>query len=81
MKNKKVRFSLLLLLVFINQTNAQKPGDVTIIDSRHYSQAFGEVRNYRIFLPPDYYSNPNKKYPVIYFNLRVRHEIPETGSQ
>jgi len=58
---------LILLLVFVNQTNAQKAGNVTIIDSRHYSEVFGEVRNYRIFLPPDYYNNPNKKYPVIYF--------------
>jgi hypothetical protein len=63
----KLIVNLLLLLVFINQTIAQKAGDVTIIDSRHYSQVFGEVRNYRIFLPPDYYSNPNKKYSVIYF--------------
>jgi S-formylglutathione hydrolase FrmB len=63
----KLIVSLLFLLVFINQTNAQKTGDATIIDSRHYSQVFGEVRNYRIFLPPDYYSNPEKKYPVIYF--------------
>jgi S-formylglutathione hydrolase FrmB len=42
-------------------------GDVTIIDSRHYSQIFGEMRNYRIFLPPGYFENPQKRYPVIYF--------------
>jgi S-formylglutathione hydrolase FrmB len=41
--------------------------DVTIIDSRHYSTVFGEVRNFRIFLPPGYYNDPQKKYPVIYF--------------
>jgi hypothetical protein len=28
---------------------------------------FGEVRNFRIFLPPGYYEKPQKKYPVIYF--------------
>ena len=28
---------------------------------------FGEIRNYRIFLPPHYFDNPQKKYPVIYF--------------
>ena len=28
---------------------------------------FGEIRNYRIFLPPGYFDNPQKKYPVIYF--------------
>ena len=42
-------------------------GDVTIIDSKHYSKVFGEVRNFRVFLPPGYYENPQKKYPVIYF--------------
>ncbi len=42
-------------------------GDVTIIDSRHYSNVFGEIRNFRIFLPPGYFDNPQKKYPVIYF--------------
>ena len=40
---------------------------VSIIDSRHYSSIFGETRNYRVFLPPGYYKNPGKKYPVIYF--------------
>lgn len=42
-------------------------GDVTIIDSRHYSNVFGEIRNFRVFLPPGYYENPGKRYPVIYF--------------
>ncbi len=41
--------------------------DVTIIDSRHYSNVFGEIRNFRIFLPPGYYDNPGKRYPVIYY--------------
>jgi poly(3-hydroxybutyrate) depolymerase len=40
---------------------------VTIIDSRHYSNVLGENRNFRIFLPPGYYENPQKGYPVIYF--------------
>ena len=40
---------------------------VRIIDSRHYSNIFGEIRNYRVFLPPGYHSNPLKRYPVIYF--------------
>jgi S-formylglutathione hydrolase FrmB len=42
-------------------------GDVKIIDSRHYSHVFGEMRNYRIFLPPGYDENSPKRYPVIYF--------------
>ncbi len=42
-------------------------GGVTIIDGRHYSNTFGEIRNYRIFLPPGYYDHPEKRYPVIYY--------------
>jgi len=54
-----------LLLAVI--TRAQLAGGVTILDSRHYSNVFGEMRSYRIFLPPGYFDNPNKKYSVIYF--------------
>ena len=42
-------------------------GNVTIIDSRHYSHVMGENRNFRIFLPPGYYDDPLERYPVIYF--------------
>ena len=66
--NKFVSFSTIFLLpVFSFYVNAQSAGDVTIIDSRHYSNVFGEIRNYRIFLPPGYHENPQKRYPVIYF--------------
>jgi hypothetical protein len=41
--------------------------EVTIIDARHYSNVFGETRNYRVFLPPGYSENTAKRYPVIYF--------------
>lgn len=58
---------VILLLLFSFLTSAVYAGDVTIIDSRHYSKVFGEIRNYRIFLPPKYFDNPGKKYPVIYF--------------
>jgi hypothetical protein len=67
-KNKTILItsvSLLLLLPF--PTDAQRTDSVTILDSRHYSNVFGEMRNYRIFLPPGYFDNPQKKYPVIYF--------------
>ena len=40
---------------------------VTIVDSKHYSNVFGEIRNYRVFLPPGYDRNNSKRYPVIYF--------------
>lgn len=42
-------------------------GQAAISDSRHYSNVFGEMRNYRIFLPPGYHDIPGKRYPVIYF--------------
>ena len=54
-------------MLFSFYTRAQHADSVTIIDSRHYSNVFGEIRNYRIFLPPGYFDNPQKKYPVIYF--------------
>lgn len=58
--------SLILFLCIFTQMHAQD-GDVTIIDSKHYSTVLGETRNYRIFLPPDYHNNPGKSYPVIYY--------------
>ncbi len=42
-------------------------GEVVIIDAQHYSHVLGEMRKYRILLPPDYDENPDKKYPVVYF--------------
>jgi hypothetical protein len=65
LKNKK-RFigSCCFLLSFSFVANSQ---NVTIIDSKHYSNVFGEMRNYRIFLPPHYFDSAQKKYPVIYF--------------
>jgi hypothetical protein len=63
---KSVFFSILLSLLVFHPACLQAV-DVTIIDSRHYSNVFGEIRNYRIFLPPGYYDSPPKRYPVIYF--------------
>jgi S-formylglutathione hydrolase FrmB len=57
----------LSLLVFMIQAGTVYGGNAIIIDSRHYSQIFGEVRNFRIFLPPGYNDNPQKRYPVIYY--------------
>ena len=67
MKHKAIFTCFSLLLLFSSPTNAQHADSVTIVDSRHYSNVFGETRNYRIFLPPGYFENPQKKYPVIYF--------------
>ena len=35
-------------------------------DHSHYSSVLGRNRNYRVFLPPDYYQS-EKKYPVLYW--------------
>jgi hypothetical protein len=68
MKNRSTLFAWLLFLSIIAfNAHAQKGGEVTIIDSRHYSNVFGEIRNFRIFLPPGYFDNLQKRYPVIYF--------------
>jgi hypothetical protein len=40
--------------------------EAKILDLTHYSKVFGEERNFRVFLPPDYESS-NKRYPVVYF--------------
>jgi S-formylglutathione hydrolase FrmB len=58
------RFCIIGLLFFGRNLFA---GEVTILDSQHYSNVFGEMRNFRIFLPPGYYDNPRERYPVIYF--------------
>jgi len=63
----KLKLVLSFLLVLPLRIYAQGRDSVTILDSRHYSNVFGEMRNYRIFLPPGYFSNAQKKYPVIYF--------------
>ena len=63
---KSFTFAFLLLILVSGATFAQAD-EVSIIDSRHYSHVFGEIRDYRIFLPPDYFDNPRKRYPVIYY--------------
>ena len=57
-----VFFVLLMNLPIISQ-----PRGTAILESRHYSLVFGETRNFRIFLPPGYSENPDRRYPVIYF--------------
>lgn len=66
---KKRLFALKSLALFILAFGpvSVHAGQPIIIDSRHYSNVFGEIRNFRIFLPPDYFKNPLKNYPVIYF--------------
>ncbi len=56
--------SAFLTLYMIPLLQAQKS---TILDKWHYSEILGEIRNYRIFLPPSYYKDSLKHYPVIYY--------------
>src|SRR5688572_1263274 len=44
---------------------AQSPA--LIQDASHFSEVFGEHRNYRVFLPPNYAQSSPKRYPVVYF--------------
>jgi enterochelin esterase-like enzyme len=64
MKNLKPIFAGLLYSLFIN-LNAQP---VINILASFYSEALDEVKNVRVYLPPDYYAHPaNIHYPVIYY--------------
>ncbi len=52
---------VILAAAGLSQTQA------TIEDSSHHSAVFGETRHFRVFLPPDYGSRPDRRYPVVYF--------------
>lgn len=54
-------------ILYLQSVPAQDTDKATILDSRHYSHIFGETRNFRVFLPQSYRTNPAKRYPVIYF--------------
>jgi len=68
MKTKLWKLSSAVLIILLSFSyRPLYAGNVSIIDARHYSNVFGEFRNYRIFLPPGYAENSLKRYPVIYF--------------
>lgn len=54
--------TFLVLTAFTTLLGAAQP----FFDRRHDSKVFGEPRQYRIFLPPDYAAS-GKHYPVIYY--------------
>jgi len=65
-------YAFLLLVVLLSSgrniiASALPRGETKIIDTSYYSNVFGELRNYRIFLPPGYNDHDMKRYPVIYF--------------
>ncbi len=67
-KERKLTYILGYLLLTLPLLSFTLHGnEVTIIDGEHYSEVFGEMRHYRIFLPPGYKDNKNRRYPVIYF--------------
>ncbi|NND34506.1 MAG: hypothetical protein HKN76_18110 [Saprospiraceae bacterium] len=67
MRSKLITLVLAVFTVPALVAQDTREKSVIIIDSRHYSHVFAEMRNFRIFLPAGYHNSPNKKYPVIYF--------------
>jgi enterochelin esterase-like enzyme len=69
---------LLLLAVLALTVRGAEP---LIQDESHESKVFGEARNYRIFLPPDYKTS-GKRYPVIYWfhGWSERYNKPPRGA-
>ena len=67
-----------LLLFWLTLSCPILKADAEFLDLRHSSKVFGEERNFRIFLPPDYDQKPEKHYPVIYFfhGYGERHNVP-----
>jgi len=58
-------YRLIPFLFFLICAGAQVR-EATILDLKHASKVFGEERNFRVFLPPDYETS-GKRYPVVYF--------------
>lgn len=67
MNKRQFFIPVFILIGFSSIAQEAHSTGVTIVDAQHYSHIFGEIRNYRIFLPPDYDFAGEKKYPVIYF--------------
>jgi S-formylglutathione hydrolase FrmB len=38
-----------------------------VVNTTHYSSSLEQEKPVKIYLPPDYYNNPDEHYPVIYF--------------
>jgi hypothetical protein len=75
------------LFFFLQQnlcfTQTRTVKSVTIIDTTHFSKVFNEERHYRLFLPPDYFTSSEKRYPVIYYfhGYGGRYNGPADGIQ
>jgi enterochelin esterase-like enzyme len=53
--------------VHVSPTFAQGAGKVSTLFSGFYSHVLGNTRDVRVYLPPGYEENPERRYPVVYF--------------
>ena len=58
--------ALIFILAFAGLADGLSAKQAQVFDRRHYSEAFGQWRDYRILLPGDY-DTSGKDYPVIYY--------------
>ncbi len=70
-------------LLAMGACGATAAPQAVIVDLAFQSRVFGEERNFRVFLPPDYDKAVEKRYPVIYFfhGWSERHNGPPRGRQ
>ena len=73
---------MLLAALFLLLATPASAAEALIQDRTFDSQVFGETRNYRIFLPPDYGAS-GKRYPVIYWfhGYSERHNQPPANTK
>jgi len=68
---KFFNYSILLIVCLLTTINFSKGantiGKAKVIDCWHYSETFGEIRNFRVILPPAYSESDTKRFPVIYY--------------
>ncbi|MFC2076719.1 alpha/beta hydrolase-fold protein [candidate division KSB1 bacterium] len=61
-------FLLSLLALIMGAATADEVVDgVQILDRMHSSDVMGEMRQFRVFLPPDYDTETDRRYPVVYY--------------
>ncbi len=75
-----IRFRGGALALILLATGALHGAEPTILDRTHFRRVFGETRQYRIFLPPNY-NSATKRFPVIYWfhGYSERHNKPVTN--
>jgi enterochelin esterase-like enzyme len=88
MRRRRLVYGGLIVLMIATTAScgdgySPEQGKTIIEDHTHFSHVFLERRNIRVFLPPDYYLNTHKRYPVIYFfhGFGGRFNGPAEGEQ